>query len=201
MPHPGGVREIDLVNLHDWIDELSDVLDVETEVDEGLVLDLARTAAHNVQRTAAPITTYLLGFAAGAGNANPEEVERLAARAQQLAESWDRPADAPDPDAPCPVRFTTTQPTQALGLLNSAFLNEQAGVFAASVAKEAGADPAARVRAVLRRVTQRAPTEAEVGRGVKFLAAMTGGEKLSEAEALRRFCLLALNLNEFVYVD
>ena len=86
------------MNLHDWIDELSDVLDVETEVDEGLVLDLARTAAQNVQRTAAPITAYLLGFAAGASDANPEQVERLAARAQQLAESWDRPADARDPD-------------------------------------------------------------------------------------------------------
>ena len=29
-----GVRDIGTVNLHDWIDELSDVLDVETEVDE-----------------------------------------------------------------------------------------------------------------------------------------------------------------------
>ncbi|MBC2932264.1 DUF6457 domain-containing protein [Nocardioides sp. zg-1228] len=86
------------MNLHDWIDELSDVLDVETEVDEGLVLDLARTASQNVQRTAAPITAYLLGIAAGARDADPEEIERLAARAQQLAESWDRPADAPDPD-------------------------------------------------------------------------------------------------------
>ena len=86
------------MNLHDWIDELSDVLDVETELDEGLVLDLARTAAQNVQKTAAPITTYLLGYAAGAGGADPETVERLAARAQQLAEGWDRPADAPDPD-------------------------------------------------------------------------------------------------------
>ncbi len=98
LPHPGGVRDIGLVNLHDWIDELADVLDVETEVDEGLVLDLARVAAQNVQKTAAPITAYLLGFAAGADDANPEQVERLAARAQQLAESWDRPADAPDPD-------------------------------------------------------------------------------------------------------
>ena len=73
------------------------MLDVETEVDEGLVLDLARVAAQNVQKTAAPITAYLLGFAAGAGDANPEQVERLAARAQQLAESWDRPADATGP--------------------------------------------------------------------------------------------------------
>jgi hypothetical protein len=92
------VRDIGNVNLHDWIDELSDVLDVEAEVDEGLILDLARTAAQNVQKTAAPITAYLLGVAAGAGDANPEAVERLAAKAQQLAESWDRPADAPDPD-------------------------------------------------------------------------------------------------------
>ena len=50
------------MNLHDWIDELSDVLDVETEVDEGLILDLARNAAQNVQKTAAPITSYLVGF-------------------------------------------------------------------------------------------------------------------------------------------
>ncbi len=86
------------MNLHDWIDELADVLDVDTEVDEGLVLDLARVAAHNVARPAAPITAYLLGFAAATHDADPEAVEALAARAQRLAESWDRPADAPDPD-------------------------------------------------------------------------------------------------------
>jgi len=86
------------VNLHDWIDELCDVLDVDTEVDEGLLLDLARVAAHNVARPAAPITTYLLGYAAGAQDASPEEIEALAARAQKLAENWDKPAGAPDPD-------------------------------------------------------------------------------------------------------
>ena len=94
----GGVRDIEGVNLHDWIDELSDALDVETEVDEGLVLDLARSAANNVQKTAAPITAYLLGVAVGASGADPEATEKLAGRAQALAESWDRPADAPDPD-------------------------------------------------------------------------------------------------------
>lgn len=86
------------MNLHDWIDELSDVLDVDTEVDEGLVLDLARVAAHNVARPAAPITAYLLGFAAGSQDADPEQVEALAAKAQLLADGWDRPAGAPDPD-------------------------------------------------------------------------------------------------------
>ena len=86
------------MNLHDWIDELSDVLDVETEVDEGLLLDLARAAATNVQKTAAPITTFLLGYAAGSTDADPEAVEKLAAKAQLLADNWDRPAGAPDPD-------------------------------------------------------------------------------------------------------
>ena len=86
------------MNLHDWIDELSDILDVDTEVDEALVLDLARVVAHNVERRAAPITTYLLGFAAGAQDANPVAIEALAAKAQTLADEWDRRADAPDPD-------------------------------------------------------------------------------------------------------
>lgn len=86
------------MNLHDWIDEVSDALDVDTELDEGLVLDLARVAAHNVARPAAPITTFLLGYAAGSQDADPEELEALAARVQVLADGWDRPADAPDPD-------------------------------------------------------------------------------------------------------
>ncbi|MCW2765307.1 MAG: hypothetical protein JWO11_1266 [Nocardioides sp.] len=86
------------MNLHDWIDELSDVLDVDAEIDEALVLDLARVVAKSVERPAAPITAYLLGFAAGAQDADPDAIEKLAARAQALADGWDRPSDAPDPD-------------------------------------------------------------------------------------------------------
>ncbi len=86
------------MNLHDWIDELSDVLDVDAEIDEGLVLDLAKVVAHAVERPAAPVTAYLLGLAAGAQGADAETVEALASRAQALAEGWDRPAGAPDPD-------------------------------------------------------------------------------------------------------
>lgn len=86
------------MNLHDWIDELCDVLEVEAEVDEALILDLARVAAHNVARPAAPITTFLLGLAAGSAGAGPAQIEAFAARAEQLAAAWDRPADARDPD-------------------------------------------------------------------------------------------------------
>ncbi|QLQ09264.1 MAG: molybdopterin-guanine dinucleotide biosynthesis protein MobA [Nocardioidaceae bacterium] len=81
------------MNLHDWIDELCDVLDIEVELDEGLVLDLARDAAHNVARPAAPLTTYLLGYAAGSKGADTQELERLVAVATTLAEKFGEHAD------------------------------------------------------------------------------------------------------------
>jgi hypothetical protein len=77
------------VNLHDWIDELMDVLDIEVELDEGLVLDVARQAAHRVQRPAAPISTFLLGYAAGLKEGGTEETEELAGRVLALAEKWE----------------------------------------------------------------------------------------------------------------
>jgi len=109
--------------------------------------------------------------------------------------------DAPDPDAPCPVRFATTQPTQALGLINSEFANSQARVFADAALKHAGDQPADQVRYVLRRVLQREPTPAEIDRGLTFIKTTRETDKVAAAESLRRFCLLALNLNEFVYLE
>ena len=84
------------MNLHDWIDELCDVLDVEVEVDEALILDLARDAAHLVERPAAPISTFLLGYAAAGFDGNPAQVERLAGLAAALAQRWDKSADELD---------------------------------------------------------------------------------------------------------
>src|SRR3954453_5802472 len=90
---PPGVGNRDGVNLHDWIDELCDVLDVEVDLDEALVLDVAREAAHNVERPAAPITTFLLGYAAAQSDGNPLDVERLAGAALALAQRWDKSTD------------------------------------------------------------------------------------------------------------
>jgi hypothetical protein len=106
--------------------------------------------------------------------------------------------DGADTDATCPVRFATTQPTQALGMLNSAFTGEQARVFARSIENSANGTEA-HVRLALWRTLQREPTKAEVARGVQFV----DGEKKTnpQSDALATFCLLALNLNEFVYLD
>ena len=81
------------MNLHDWIDELCDVLDIEVEVDEALILDLAKDAAHQVERPAAPISTFLLGYAAASSDGDPDELERLAGLASGLAQRWEKSAD------------------------------------------------------------------------------------------------------------
>jgi len=86
------------VNLHDWIDELCDLLDIDAEADEGLLGDLAEAAHENVHPSAGPVTTFLLGYAAATRDASAEDVERLAGEAQELAENWDRPSSAAEED-------------------------------------------------------------------------------------------------------
>lgn len=49
-----------------WVRELCSILDVPRHaVDVPALLDLARDAAHNVDRPAAPVTTFIVGYAAG----------------------------------------------------------------------------------------------------------------------------------------
>lgn len=107
--------------------------------------------------------------------------------------------DFADTDQSCPVRFTTTQPTQALGLLNSDFMQQQAAVFAELLSNQS--DPAGQVRAGLARVTQRAPTDDEIETGVALMKQLQADEELTAEQALQYFCLVALNLNEFIYLD
>jgi hypothetical protein len=53
-----------------------------TDVDTGIVLDLAREVAHNSVRPAAPISTFLLGLAVGRGGDPAELANRLTALVQ-----------------------------------------------------------------------------------------------------------------------
>jgi hypothetical protein len=109
--------------------------------------------------------------------------------------------DLPEPDRTTAVRFSTTQPTQALGMLNGDFLNKQAKVFAARLRKEAGTDARAQVRLGLALATSRTPTDAEIQRGVRFMEALQTRDGATPEVAIDMFCLLVLNLNEFMYLD
>ncbi|MDA1232046.1 MAG: PSD1 and planctomycete cytochrome C domain-containing protein, partial [Planctomycetota bacterium] len=108
----------------------------------------------------------------GWGNSSPEDQARRSvyihvkrSLLDPLLESF----DMADTDQTCPVRFATTQPTQALGLLNSEFILEQASIFA-DMLNEAHPDSIdAQIRTALKRVTQRVPTDAEVARGLQLI--------------------------------
>lgn len=52
--------------LKQWSEKLLEMFELEgTEVDVDAVLALAGTAAHSVVRPAAPLTTFIAGYAAG----------------------------------------------------------------------------------------------------------------------------------------
>jgi hypothetical protein len=109
--------------------------------------------------------------------------------------------DLAETDRSTPVRFATTQPTQALGMLNGAFFNDQARTLADRIRAEMGSQPREQVRRVLHRVTSRPPSDREISQGVALLQSLTSEEGLGATAALDAFCLLAFNLNEFLYLE
>ncbi|MGC5005592.1 NTP transferase domain-containing protein [Streptomyces sp. DT203] len=77
--------------LDEWITAVKNELGIELDVDTGVLLDLARDAAHGVARPAAPLTTFLVGYAAAKasdGGGGPEAVAEAARKAAALALRW-----------------------------------------------------------------------------------------------------------------
>ncbi len=109
--------------------------------------------------------------------------------------------DQAETDRSSPVRFSTTQPTQALGMINGTFLHKQAATLADRLKREAGDDLNGQVRLALRLTTGRQPAEPEIQRGVRLIQSLETQDGLSRDEARRIYALLALNLNEFLFLD
>jgi hypothetical protein len=109
--------------------------------------------------------------------------------------------DGPDTDNTCPVRFTTTQPTQALAMLNGDFANAQAAVFADRLRKEAGENPADQIALAIRLTTCRHATPDDIERGLALMKKLEGNHGIKGQDVLKYYCLLVLNTNEFFYLD
>jgi hypothetical protein len=108
--------------------------------------------------------------------------------------------DLPESDFTCPVRFVSTQPTQALTMLNSEFVNDEARVFAEYL-KQQSADPREQIAIALRRVTQREPADDEITDGLALIEKLKTERGATHDVALEQFCLMTLNLNEFLYLE
>jgi hypothetical protein len=109
--------------------------------------------------------------------------------------------DIADTDATCPVRFVTTVPTQALTTLNGEFFNKHAAILADRLRREAGDNTTAQVTHGLRLALQREPADNEVERGVNLIDQWQEQDGITADNALDYFCLMILNLNEFLYLD
>lgn len=79
--------------LDEWISAAKDELGIDLDVDTGVLLDLARDAAHGVARPAAPLTTFLVGYAAARAGGGPEAVAEAARKAAALASRWEEEND------------------------------------------------------------------------------------------------------------
>lgn len=69
-----------MTDLDTWTRHLADTLGLPaTDMERTAVLDLARVAAHGVARPAAPLTTFLAGYAAGLRGGGPDVISDIIA--------------------------------------------------------------------------------------------------------------------------
>jgi mono/diheme cytochrome c family protein len=129
--------------------------------------------------------------------------------------------DQPVMETNCERRVVSTVATQSLMLMNSEFILQQAGYFAARIRKEAAGDPTRQVQTAWQLAFGRAPDAGELERALAFLAAqqspapppapepVAGAEKPPAADSaalppidpLVNLCQVLLSTNEFLYVE
>jgi hypothetical protein len=99
--------------------------------------------------------------------------------------------DLPENSTSCARRTSSIVPSQAFSLLNSPLAVEASQAFAERVVREAGDDRAAQIRRTFQLALQRDPTDDEL-----LLC-----RELLDSRGLTELCRVALNLNEFLYID
>jgi hypothetical protein len=109
-----------------------------------------------------------------------------------------RTFDFASPDTSSSGRHETTVPQQALFLLNSPFVVEQAKALVARSDVSAHEKPEARIRFLYRMLFGRDAEAEEVSLGVRFVATAKGNGQLTPWEMYAQVLLLS---NEFVTVD
>lgn len=74
----------DKSELTSWVEQMASEYSFDPDaVPIGLILDLARDAAHGIARPAAPLTTYLAGVLVGLGLQNGQAAEGVATEVLQ----------------------------------------------------------------------------------------------------------------------
>lgn len=78
-----------MTSLEDWLAAFADELGCHVSPDLiPAILDLARDAAHSVQRPAAPLSAYVAGYAAGLAKADDRSQADILEHGRVFAEAW-----------------------------------------------------------------------------------------------------------------
>ena len=119
--------------------------------------------------------------------------------------------DEPESSTSCPRRDSTTVAPQALAMMNSEFMVQNANQFAERVQKEHPGDAAAWIRSAWQLALNRAPSQSEAEQALRFLngdapgpsgvAAKPAAPSGSAAGTMAELCLVLMNTNEFLYID
>jgi len=139
----------------------------------------------------------------GWGKSSPEEAARRSVyifAKRSLIDPLIANFDGADTDFTCPVRFETTLPTQCLSFVNSEFIHTQAQLLADASTKH-GESQRDQVAWIIERVTQRPAEETEIKKGLELIKSLMSEPEMNDQKALKYFAVVALNMNEFIYID
>lgn len=109
--------------------------------------------------------------------------------------------DFPETDISCEARFLTTQPGQALGMLNSDWMQQQSAALYQRVEREVGKDVKAQAARALELACGHAPSVEDVDVLVELVEKLKTKHNFTEERARQAMCLAALNTNEFLYLN
>jgi len=117
-----------------------------------------------------------------------------------------RTFDFANPDTSSQLRFRTTVPQQALFLMNSPFVLEQARCVASRAEIKNANCPQDSVRGLYQVILQRSPTRDELDLGEKFLSAgpnveASGSNAMPKTTLVERYAQVLLLSNEVMFVD
>lgn len=109
--------------------------------------------------------------------------------------------DFPETDVTCEARFLTTQPGQALTMLNSDWMQEQAKALLHRVEREVGGDVRSQAARALELAISQPADPADVDELVDLVARLSKRADMNDRTAREAMCLVTLNLNAFFYID
>ena len=111
-----------------------------------------------------------------------------------------RTFDFASPDTHCPERHATTVPQQALFLMNSPFVVEQARRLAARPDVQGQNDPTLRIQRLYRHALRRQASDDELQLALRFIETAATGDA-TKLDAWEQFAQVLLLSNEFLFVD